>query len=65
MSGFVCPHCGEVTYIFKQGGGEKLAEKAKVPFLAKIPIEPGVGASSDEGKAGACLVPWNRSVKSH
>ena len=33
MSGFICPHCGEVSYIFKKGGGEKAAENHKVPFL--------------------------------
>lgn len=33
MSGFVCPHCTECSLLFSQGGGEKLAEIAKVPFL--------------------------------
>lgn len=63
MSGFVCPHCGEVTYIFKQGGGEKLAEKANVPFLAKIPIEPGVGTASDEGKPFMKAIPDSAAAK--
>ena len=49
MSGFVCPHCGEVTYIFKQGGGEKLATDAGVPFLGRIPLDPTVGDSGDSG----------------
>ncbi|MBR0457936.1 MAG: Mrp/NBP35 family ATP-binding protein [Victivallales bacterium] len=49
MSGFVCPHCGKVTYIFKQGGGERLAEEAGVPFLGRIPIDPSVGEACDEG----------------
>ena len=30
MSGFVCPHCSECTDIFSRGGGEALAEHAKV-----------------------------------
>mgnify|MGYP001319116883 FL=1 len=50
MSGFACPHCATVTYIFKQGGGEKLAEQAKVPFLGRIPIDPTVADCSDEGQ---------------
>ena len=50
MSGFVCPHCGEVTYIFNQGGGQKLADAAGVPFLGRIPIDPAIGVSGDEGK---------------
>ena len=49
MSGFACPHCGEITYIFKQGGGEKLAEQMNLDFLGKIPIDPGIGDCSDAG----------------
>ena len=49
MSGFACPHCNTVTNIFKQGGGETLATKAKVPFLGRIPIDPLVAECSDAG----------------
>ena len=50
MSGFACPHCGEITYIFKQGGGEALAAKMDVPFLGKIPIDPQVCEGADLGR---------------
>jgi Mrp family chromosome partitioning ATPase len=50
MSGFICPHCGEVTEIFKSGGGERISLEMNVPFLGKIPIEPQIVTSSDEGK---------------
>ncbi len=50
MSGFVCPHCNEVSYIFKEGGGKKLAEEYKVPFLGAIPIDPALGEAGDSGK---------------
>ena len=50
MSGFVCPDCGKVSYIFSKDGGKKLAEKYGVPFLGAIPIDPSVGISGDEGK---------------
>lgn len=49
MSGFVCPHCGEVTDIFNRGGGKSLSEKYKVPFLGDIPIDPEVSISCDRG----------------
>ena len=49
MSGFACPHCGEVTDIFQAGGGEKMALAMNVPFLGRIPIDAKVGASGDEG----------------
>lgn len=50
MSGFVCPHCGERTELFGSGGGEKMAEEMAVPFLGKIPIEPDIVTSGDNGK---------------
>jgi ATP-binding protein involved in chromosome partitioning len=50
MSGFVCPHCGKSTDLFKTGGGEKAAKEMKVPFLGRIPIEPEIVTSGDEGK---------------
>lgn len=50
MSGFVCPHCGKTADIFKTGGGEEMAGGMEVPFLGRIPIEPGVVLSSDSGK---------------
>lgn len=49
MSGFICPHCGERTDIFKTGGGEQAAEAMKVPFLGKIPLDPLVVAGGDGG----------------
>lgn len=50
MSGFVCPHCGEKTDLFKSGGGEQIAAEYHVPFLGRIPIEPGIVESGDDGK---------------
>jgi len=49
MSGFVCPHCGTETALFKKGGGEKAAAECKVPFLGSIPIEPDITEMSDGG----------------
>ena len=49
MSGFVCPDCGSVHNIFHTGGGEELARDMQVPFLGRIPLEPEVGRSGDEG----------------
>jgi len=50
MSGFICPDCGKETEIFSSGGGQKLALKFSVPFLGKVPIEPEIAKSGDEGK---------------
>ena len=50
MSGFVCPHCGQVTQIFAGGAGEELAAKYQVPFLGSLPMDPQVCQAGDDGK---------------
>jgi Mrp family chromosome partitioning ATPase len=50
MSGFVCPKCGEVTDIFKSGGGKQMAVEMGVPFLGSIPIDASVVQAGDAGK---------------
>lgn len=49
MSGFVCPHCGKVTQIFREGGGRRIAEDMRVPFLGSIPLDPKIAEDCDEG----------------
>ena len=49
MSGFACPHCGEITEIFSSGAGELLAQKFGVELLGKIPIDPAVCRDGDAG----------------
>lgn len=49
MSGFVCPHCGEITEIFSKGGGEQAAAETEIPFLGRVPLEAGVVESGDSG----------------
>jgi ATP-binding protein involved in chromosome partitioning len=36
--------------IFRHGGGRKLAENARVPFLGEIPIDPRVAECGDQGE---------------
>ena len=49
MSGYACPCCNEITYIFGKGGGEDLARTADIPFLGTVPIDPKLGNCEDEG----------------
>ncbi len=49
MSGFVCPHCGQNTDLFKSGGGKRLALEMNIPFLGSIPIDPQIVTSGDAG----------------
>jgi Mrp family chromosome partitioning ATPase len=50
MSGFVCPHCGKQTDLFKSGGGASLAVEMNVPFLGAIPIDPRIVDSGETGR---------------
>jgi ATP-binding protein involved in chromosome partitioning len=49
LSGFACPNCGTVHDILGSGGGERLAEEMGVPFLGRVPIDPEVARSGDDG----------------
>jgi ATP-binding protein involved in chromosome partitioning len=49
MSWFVCPHCGEHTPIFGQGGGREAAETLGVPLFAQVPLEPALREGGDDG----------------
>ena len=50
MSGLTCPKCGEIIYLFGQGGGEKASKDLKVPFLGVIPIDPKIVEEEDKGE---------------
>lgn len=50
MSGLVCPHCSEVIDVFGQGGAEALAREMELPFLGRVPLDPAVRASGDQGR---------------
>lgn len=55
MSGFPCPHCGEVVDIFGAGGGAKVAGVlsralgSDVPLLGRIPFDVRLREGSDSG----------------
>lgn len=50
MSYFICPKCGYKIEIFGSGGGEKIVEEEKIPFLGKIPLNPKISKCMDNGK---------------
>ena len=49
MSGFSCPHCGEMIELFGTGGGEKTANQMGVRFLGRIPFDPQMVVCGDSG----------------
>jgi ATP-binding protein involved in chromosome partitioning len=49
MSYFACPHCGERTSIFGEGGGQEAADTLGVPLLGQIPLVPALREGGDTG----------------
>jgi len=49
MSGFACPHCGEMVELFGSGGGEKTAYATGIKFLGRIPFDQKMVACGDSG----------------
>ncbi len=50
MAWFACPHCGERTALFGQGGGQIVSETLGVPLIGQIPLEPALREGSDRGE---------------
>lgn len=49
MSLYTCSQCGHSEAIFGTGGGEKLAEQFKLPFLGRLPLHINYREDSDQG----------------
>jgi Mrp family chromosome partitioning ATPase len=63
MSGLICPYCGQKIDLFKQGGGENAAREMGVPFLGRIPIDPDIVNSGDDGKPFVSSKPESKATK--
>ena len=53
MAGYECPHCGEVSDPFGQGGVEKFAEALEIPFLGRVPLAMETRMAGDAGQPPA------------
>jgi len=49
MSGYACPHCGEISSPFGQGGAEAAAGELGIAFLGRIPLDIAIRTASDAG----------------
>jgi ATP-binding protein involved in chromosome partitioning len=49
MSGYACPHCGEISDPFGSGGAEAAARVMSIPFLGRIPLALAIRRASDAG----------------
>ena len=50
MSYYLCPSCGEISYIFSNGGAKNEAKKLSVDFLGAVPLDIEIRQGSDEGR---------------
>jgi ATP-binding protein involved in chromosome partitioning len=49
MAGYACPHCGEISDPFGQGGAEAAARTMEMDFLGRIPLDIAIRTASDAG----------------
>jgi len=49
MAGYLCPHCGEVSEPFGQGGAQAAAGAMGLPFLGRVPLTMEIRVASDAG----------------
>jgi ATP-binding protein involved in chromosome partitioning len=50
MAWFACPHCGERTALFGEGGGSIASDTLGVPLIGQIPLEPSLREGGDQGR---------------
>ena len=49
MSQFICPHCGESSPIFSEGGADRLSKEFKTEVIAHVPLDMQVRQDGDDG----------------
>lgn len=49
MAGYLCPHCGEFSDPFGNGGAQAAAQELGIPFLGRIPLDISIRTDSDAG----------------
>ena len=47
MAYFICPHCGQKSYIFGKGGAARLAEEENLPLLLQVPLSSDLQETTD------------------
>ncbi|XP_014466231.2 cytosolic Fe-S cluster assembly factor NUBP1 isoform X1 [Alligator mississippiensis] len=67
MSGFICPKCKNESEIFPPttGGAEMMCKNLNVSFLGKVPLDPQIGKSCDNGQSFLSEVPESPATSSY
>ena len=64
MSYLQCPNCKEQIYLFGKGGGKKISEDFRIPFIGEVPLHPAIREGSDAGKPTVVSEPESEQAQS-
>ena len=64
MSYFICPSCGEKSYIFGSDSAKAACSQLGVPLLGEIPLEPSIREMGDEGTPIVLSNPDSKATES-
>ena len=64
MTNLTCPHCSEEIDVFGQGGVNRLGKEMNLPILGRVPLEPSVRISGDEGNPTVIARPDSLAAES-
>lgn len=67
MSGFVCPKCKNTSQIFPptSGGAEQMCANLNLPLLGKVPLDPRIARSCDEGRSFLNEIPDSPAAEAY
>lgn len=60
-----CNNCGEVSHIFGQGGGRRLAEATGVPELGQLPLDAAIQLAADGGTPTVAADPTSENAQAY
>ncbi|WP_006787012.1 iron-sulfur cluster carrier protein ApbC [Thiorhodospira sibirica] len=60
MSIHICSECGHESFLFGQGGGERMAQEYEVSFLGSLPLDISIREQADSGKPSVVADPQGR-----
>ena len=58
MSYLLCPDCGRKISVFGESKADEVAKEYGIPMLAKLPIDPKIADSVDQGVVEYVESPW-------
>ena len=58
MSYLLCPDCGRKISVFGESTADEVAKEYGIPMLAKLPIDPKIADSVDQGVVEYVESPW-------